>query len=704
MDGQKLFGEILCENGFLEQAQLDYLLAKQKDTPSSTLGQLCIDEGLLTRVDIQHLLKTYGKRIPLGQMLVESNIITVAQLEDATQLQKRKGGRIGDALVELRHLDDVQLCEALAKQHNIPIVLVANMRPTRGLRGVINPTYAAQREIVPISRIGRQLTLALVDPNMFSVAEELAAQNRCQVHIVLAPKSHVLTFFRKLYGKEPAEGHLKVPNWILAAQRGESEEELDELANSDLDMISPWEDMDVADDDEEFGDTEDTDGIEVLETDVIEETETAYSQTAGESPLITTIVQTIISRALALRSSDIHLERGPSGSSLRFRIDGLLHRFKLGQMQEGFQKNYRSVIARFKILSQMNITEKRRPQDGSFRMLIKRDGRLHNVDFRLSTVPGRFGEGMVIRLLDQRKAPRSLEGLGLSRQIQDRFGAVIGRPTGIVLVTGPTGSGKSSTLYAALRTIANPRLKILTAEDPIEYTHPGIFQTEVRDEIGNTFARYLRSFLRQDPDVIMVGEIRDSETAEMALRAAQTGHLLLSTLHSINSTASIQRLLDLHMEPSAIISTLNGVMAQRLLRLNCKHCLESYTPDGAVLADWFVLAPHVDWKRGRGCARCNQTGFNGRAAINEFWVPTDEQGLMINRGLSSGALRNEVLQTTPSLAEDALQKVFEGRTTLEEAMRAVPFEDVRHVREFGPERALKTFEESRALPPKKKSA
>jgi type II secretory ATPase GspE/PulE/Tfp pilus assembly ATPase PilB-like protein len=301
---------------------------------------------------------------------------------------------------------------------------------------------------------------------------------------------------------------------------------------------------------------------------------------------------------------------------------------------------------------------------------------------------------MVIRILDQRKAPKSLDSLGLSPLICREFLAVLSRPSGIVLVTGPTGSGKSTTLYAALRTLYSPRIKIVTAEDPIEYTHPGICQTEVNADIGNTFARYLRSFLRQDPDIIMVGEIRDAETAEMALRAAQTGHVLLSTLHSINSTASVRRLLDLEMDPNSITSTLNGVLAQRLIRRNCSQCSEPYTPDPKILRDWFGSSapPKVEWVHGRGCSACNDTGFSGRIAVNELWVPSPEEGILINKDAHAEDLRREALTHTKNLAEDALLKISAGESTLEEGLRLVPYEDIVDLRERGTARVLEELE------------
>ncbi|MEZ4649732.1 MAG: ATPase, T2SS/T4P/T4SS family [Candidatus Eisenbacteria bacterium] len=692
MNHEKKLGEILVENGLVTEAQLDEIVAYQRSHPGEPLGQICIDRHFVTRDDMQGLLRTYRKRLPLGEMLIRSGDIDQAQLAAARQIQDARGVRLGDALTELDMIDDVRLCEALARQFNLPVVSLETLAPPARVRGLINPKYAAQHQMVPISLLGSRLTVAMADPNLLHCANELSALTGFPVDVVLSPRSHVYAFYRKLYGKEPSK---ELARGTRTERLGLEQDE--SAAGETLDIGTsddPWAEPEEAESASLLGQAEA--GIEVLETDVAPQLRDFENvRTAEDSPVVQILVQTVISRALALGASDIHLERGPNGAGLRLRIDGVLHRYRLDDLDAPFQGNYRSVVARFKILAQMDITEKRRPQDGSYRMLIRRNGKLSNVDFRISTVPGRFGEGMVIRLLDQRRAPRSLESLGMTPHVRRAFVGALARPSGILLVTGPTGSGKSSTLYAALRTLASPKLKILTAEDPIEYTHPGIFQTEVNSDIGNTFARYLRSFLRQDPDVIMVGEIRDSETAEMALRAAQTGHLLLSTLHSIDSTATVQRLLDLEMEPNSIASSLNAVLAQRLIRRVCSACVESYVPSDEVLAEWFSGgAPQVDWKRGRGCTRCNQTGYSGRDAITEFWVPTPEEQILINKRTESDALRESALDHTSSLAEDALLKSMRGATTLEEAMRVVPFEDIRRTRERGPSRVLAEFRSS----------
>ena len=716
MAQDKKLGEILVDNGQLTSDQLDRVLDQQGEQPEVMLGQLCINLAYLTRDLVQSVLVSNQKRQSLGEMLRHANLVTDEQLAEAVEEQEGRGGRLGEILVRHGAVSEADLTAQLARQYNFPVVSLADTNPPRVVKNLINPVYAAQRQIVPISLVGNRLTVALADPSAGQVVHDLEHVTGLEVSAVLAVPSEIRRYYRKLYRRDPsdalgerganrtlaAKNEMNEPNFLDPAPplpeegeaptfkrggrfRNPAQGDASGYVETEVDL---W--ADLAEDEEiteEFDGIDMDDNIEVLETDT-EAPQSAYTESVEDSPVVQIIVQTIISRALALNASDIHIERNVKGALLRMRIDGVLHRLRLEKLEPAFQKNYRSIIARLKILCQMDITEKRRPQDGSFRMMIRRDGKLSNVDFRLASMPGRFGEGMVVRLLDQRKAPRSLEGLGLSPSICSRFMGVLQRPTGIVLVTGPTGSGKSSTLYAALRSLYSPKIKIVTAEDPIEYTHPGIVQSEVNADLGNTFARYLRSFLRQDPDIIMVGEIRDSETAEMALRAAQTGHLLLSTLHSINSTATIQRLRDLEMDANSISSTLNAVMAQRLIRRNCTDCEEAYRPGEEILDEWFSTAPEdLEFKRGRGCPRCNQTGFSGRMALNELWLPSSAEQILINKDVSSEELRRHALEHTMSLAEDALLKVYAGLTTLEEALRVVPYEDIVHLRGLGPARA-----------------
>jgi type IV pilus assembly protein PilB len=311
-----------------------------------------------------------------------------------------------------------------------------------------------------------------------------------------------------------------------------------------------------------------------------------------------------------------------------------------------------------------------------------RAGEEVKIDFRISIVPGYFGENVVLRVLDSRKAPKSIDELGFSVRINETSHKLLKRNTGILLVTGPTGSGKSTTLYGALMTCYRPGIKILTAEDPIEYVYEKITQCEVSPKIGNTFAKYIRAFLRQDPEIIMVGEIRDPETAEMAFRAAQTGHLVLSTLHTNDAVGSVTRLLDLDVDPSLIASCLLGVVSQRLIRKVCPDCKTQYKPSAELLKEFFDAPPSgIRWVKGTGCARCNHTGYSGRLAVAELWTPSDKDIILINKRQDVEALRNSSYQNTLSMAEDALEKLRAGKTNLEELIRTLPFSTISQFRQ-----------------------
>jgi type II secretory ATPase GspE/PulE/Tfp pilus assembly ATPase PilB-like protein len=676
--GQKRLGEWLVEGGHLTTGQLDQCLAQQKLNPGMAFGQVCVNLGFLKREQLDYLLTRFGKRLPIGEMLVQAGHLDHAQLHQALMTQKRDGGRVGEILLRLGLVKEDVLYGFLASQFNLPYVPVGGSTPQLGLRQFVGKAYAAQNRLVPVSLVGRRLTVAMSDPGLRGCAEELRRTTGLEIVPVLTSPSDLAAFFGALYGETLEEV-------LSGRQKGSAAAEPAGARNATAGKADASAERGAHDAAAETAVAAPAVDLEVVEEEKIDFAKSKYQATVEDSPVVQTLVQTIISRALTLGASDIHLEADVAGPRLRFRVDGLLREHPLGgQQDEVLRVNYRSVISRIKILAHMDIAEKRRPQDASFRMVTRRAGRVSTVDFRIATLPGRFGEGMVIRILDELKAPRALESLGLSPDVQAAFTALINRPMGIILITGPTGSGKSSTLYAALRTIHRPELKILTVEDPIEFTHPGIVQAEVNTALENTFARFLRAFLRQDPDVIMVGEIRDGETAEIAVRAAQTGHLLMSTMHTNNSTAAAQRLLDLHDDPNGLASVLVGVMAQRLVRKVCPKCMTQYDPAPATLREWFSEPPRdARWMRGRGCEACDGSGFSGRVIVAELWIPSAYEITLINRRASGEEIRKEALQRMPNLAEDALRKAQAGLTTLEEAFRVVPYEDIQHIRASG---------------------
>jgi type II secretory ATPase GspE/PulE/Tfp pilus assembly ATPase PilB-like protein len=676
-NSKKRLGDWLVEGGHLTPEQLESVLQEKSARPDVPLGQICVDQGFISTADLDYLLTRYGKRLPLGTMLVREGRISEDQLRQVLQIQRQNGGRVGEILLRLGLVPVEDLYEVLARQYNLPYLSVKGMQPDPKLRSLINPTYAARNRLVPISLLGRRLTVAISDPTGRGCAQDLHRATGLEIAPVLSAPADIEIHYRGLYGQELQDVLVTRP------------EERDSTGGFPEEPVAGPD----ADGNESLQNAAAPAGVdlEVLEEEELDFSRSRYVVQVEDSPVVQTIVQTIISRALTLNASDIHLEAEVSGPRLRFRVDGMLGEYTLGaKLDQAYRINFRSVISRMKIMGHMDITEKRRPQDASFRMVTRRAGKLSTVDFRLSTLPSRFGEGMVVRVLDELKAPRSLENLGLTPEVQEAFRVLIHRPMGIILITGPTGSGKSSTLYGALRTIYRPELKILTAEDPIEFTHPGIVQAEVNPVLENTFARLLRAFLRQDPDVIMVGEIRDSETAEMALRAAHTGHLLLSTLHTNNSTGCVPRLLDLCGDPNSLASALIGVMSQRLARSICTKCAEPYQPEPSLIEQWFSEPPAwARWMKGRGCEACHDSGYAGRVALAELWIPSAYDITLINRRASSEEIRAEALKRMMSLGEDGLLKALQGITTLDEILRVCPYEDVAYVKEHGVRPALR---------------
>jgi type II secretory ATPase GspE/PulE/Tfp pilus assembly ATPase PilB-like protein len=361
----------------------------------------------------------------------------------------------------------------------------------------------------------------------------------------------------------------------------------------------------------------------------------------------------------------------------------VLQELELDLLGETLSQHRGRIMSRLKILSKLDIAEKRRPQDGSFRARLERDGQATTVDFRISIIPSYYGESAVIRILDPRGLPQSVEALGLRVAVTARLRQLLRSSTGIILVTGPTGSGKSTTLFGALKSIYQPGIKILTAENPIEYVCDGFRQHEVDDRLGNTFAKYLRSFLRHDPDVIMVGEIRDSETADLAFRAAQTGHLVLSTLHTNDAISAIPRLLDLGVDSNLIASSLLGVLSQRLAREVCSECREPYAPPAELLQQTLGETPDdASWFRGPGCSACNYTGYRGRLILAELWTPNDADIVLINRGAPFDEIRASARKSTLAMADDVAEKLRLGRTNLEELIRALPHSALRQLRQI----------------------
>ena len=584
-----------------------------------------------------HLASAARARLPLGEVLVKSGAISQEQLQDALKQQKNHPGvRLGRLLVKLGFVGDDTVRQAISAQLDVPFVDLERMRIDPALGRLINHAYARRHSLVPVSSIGQSLTVCMDDPTEQSVVGELKRLTGYSISVVTASHESIKAAFARLYseslqgpGGGPIDGGV----------------------------------MDLEFDEESADDPRVNYGYEFKGADVI--------------------VQRLLALAIEQRTSDIHIETLSNRIGIRFRIDGLLQPPQLGELEPACNSLGREMVSRFKILAKLDIAERRRPQDGSFRVRLTHGDELITIDLRVSIVPSMHGESVVIRVLDKSRLPASIDGLGLPKRMVGQFGQLLKRTAGIILVTGPTGSGKSTTLYAALKTLYKPEIRILTAEDPIEYVYEQFSQCEVNDTIGNTFATYLRAFLRHDPEVIMIGEIRDSETAEMALRAAQTGHLLMSTLHTTTAVESVRRLRDLGIDANTIASTLAGVMGQRLVRRVCKECKAPYQPSKHFLDQLPFSAGLSRWElvKGSGCPSCNFTGYSGRCMVGELWVPTQDDAVLIAKEVPMDELAASTKASTFTMAECASELLNEGVTNIEELVRVMPFSAIREMLE-----------------------
>ena len=643
---QLQIGQWLLSQGLISQEQLDSALAAQADAPTYLpLGRILVEQKAISERQLSFALeRAGGKRLRLGEVLVRSGLLTQARLEHALGQQERLRLPLGQVLIKLGFITDPAMRQALGIQLNIPFVDLDRQEADPRLARLINANYARRHVLVPVAQAGETLTVCMDDPTNTSVIDELAASTGFVVNAITAAHDSIRRAFQRLYGQP-----IDTPSPVATSTLGLSE------------------------------------SIEISTSDGADAGEGAISgefvaeQIHGKSA--DAAVRHLLAVALDRRCSDIHLEMLSAGTHVRFRSDGVLREIDLGTMQDICDRGGAQVISRIKVLAKLDIAERRRPQDGSFRARIERSGQTENIDFRVSIIPGYYGESCVLRILDKKNAPTSLDSLGFSPAISNTFRQLLKRPAGILLVAGPTGSGKSTTLYAALMAVYRPEIRVLTAEDPIEYVYEQFTQSEVNERVGNTFARYLRAFLRHDPEVILVGEIRDEETAEMAFRAAQTGHLLLSTLHSNDSISTVSRLLDLNVDPNLIASSLLGVLAQRLVRCVCPKCRQKHEPAAELVREFFPTRPEsLTFYQGTGCAACNFTGYKGRTCIAELWAPDAEDMLLISKRASFDEIRVSATRTTVSMAQDVMDRLVNGRTSLEELIRLMPYSSVHEFR------------------------
>ncbi len=557
----------------------------------------------------------------LGQLLLWNKIITQEQLEEALKEQKKTNKRLGTILIEKGFVSEEVLNEFLSKQYGVKAINLSEIEiPKEAIEKV--PAQIARKYIlIPIGIKGNKIEIAISDPTNIFAIDEVRFATGMNVVPFLSNESAILKAIDKYYG---------------------TSKELDTLIDSLAEVTSS---INILSDEEE-------ENLEDLE------------EKSSEEPIIK-LANTILSKAVEMGASDIHLEPYEKDFRIRYRVDGKLNEFMK------LSKNIAPPLtSRFKIMAKLNIAEKRLPQDGRIR--IRSGGK--DIDLRVSTLPTVFGEKTVMRILDRSSVRVNLEELGFESADLNKYLKAIGAPYGMILVTGPTGSGKTTTLYASLNKINTQDINIMTAEDPVEYNIEGINQVQIKEEIGLTFAEALRSFLRQDPDVIMVGEIRDTETAEIAIRSALTGHLVFSTLHTNDAPSAIMRLADMGIERYLIASSLVLVLAQRLVRKICPFCKEEIkVPPIALEEVGFSKedARSVKIYKGKGCDKCNNTGYKGRIALYEVMPISNTLREMILSEASVSALREQAIKEGMStLRMSGLKKVKEGITTIEEVMNA----------------------------------
>ncbi|MCX8026334.1 MAG: type IV-A pilus assembly ATPase PilB [Thermodesulfovibrionales bacterium] len=576
----------------------------------------------------------------LGQLLIKANLITEAQLNEALRVQRLEGKRLGSVLVKLGYINEESLITFLSRQYNAPPINLTEQRVDTTLLKLIPYETAKRYQLIPVSKEGGALKIAISDPSNSLAIDDVKFITGMKVAVYVASESSILSAIEKYY----AQKDQKV---VLDNKMKQPGKKQDDVTVEDLTKVigSAMDDLTVIEDKEEAP-------IEQVDAPIVK------------------LVNGILMNALRSRASDIHIEPSEEMLRVRYRIDGVLQPVLKLPVK---MKN--AITSRIKIMSHLDISERRLPQDGRIKLKIGGD---KEIDFRVSTLPTIFGEKIVMRLLDKSNLQLELNKLGFDEKQLLDFLEAIEKPYGMILVTGPTGSGKTTTLYSALSHLNKPGVNIMTAEDPVEYNFFGINQVQMKEDIGLNFATVLRSFLRQDPDIILVGEIRDFETAEIAIKAALTGHLVLSTLHTNDAPSTITRLVNMGIEPVLISTSVILILAQRLARKICTSCKTEENVSEKVLLKLGCSPDEVkDMKCyiGRGCPECNNTGYRGRLAIHEIMPIKEEIKELILSGASAADIKKEAIRLGMStLRQSGINKIKQGLTTIEEVLR-VTFED-----------------------------
>ena len=627
--GKSKIGELLLRQGVIDEDQLKHAQSEHERT-GIALSKILVRLGMVSEEVLTNVLGVQMRnstRMRIGELLLKHGYITEAQLNRALEEQKKTGQRLGRILVTLGFMPEERLVEILSAQFEVPYVKLSNFNIDPDVHNYISEDVCRIYKIVPLFVTDKTLTIAMTDPTNMRVIDIVKFKAQMDVDIVMASEKDVMAAIDRTYTSSSQGDSLKA---LLNKAKEEGGDELE---------------------------TVDREAEQVQESDLTDE----------EGQQVVKIVTSLIQEAIARKASDIHLEPQETYLKLRYRIDGDL------QVQAPIPARLMSqIISRIKLLSKMDIAEKRKPLDGRFTVRYRGS----EVDLRVSSFPVSLRkrgvcEKIVMRILDPNSGQFPLKDMGFAPVMFKQFQDAINSPNGIVLVTGPTGSGKSTTLYASIREILDPTINISTMEDPVELNIDGVNQGQINPAAGFTFAAGIRALLRQDPDVIMIGEMRDKETSSMAIEAALTGHLVFSTLHTNDSAGSYPRLLEMGLEPFLVATVIKGILAQRLVRRICKHCKEpvEISPE---LRDELHLSPDMQFYHGRGCEHCDGTGYKGRCGIYEFLVPNEAVRNAVVKRASGEVIKQLAMKECGmiTLRMDGMQKALDGLTTIEQVLAA----------------------------------
>ena len=564
--------------------------------------------------------------VRLGEILVKESLITQDQLQKALEFQRANGGKLGTCLTKMGYITDDDITGVLSRQYGVPSINLKYYEIDPTVIRLIPQDTALRYQVVPLSRVGSVLTIAMTDPTNVFAMDDVKFMTGFNVEPVVASESAIGDAIARFYGGSHANGE-ELSNLMR------------DLVDEELELASDETEMDAA----------------------------SLEKAAEEAPIIK-LVNLILTDSVKRGASDIHMEPYETELRVRFRIDGMLQTVMTPPL-----KVKDAITSRMKIMAKLDIAEKRLPQDGRIMIKYKADGKKKELDFRVSTVPTLYGEKIVLRLLDKENLRLDMTKLGFEQESLTKFERSILKPYGMVLVTGPTGSGKTNTLYSSVARLNQVDTNIMTAEDPVEFQLGGINQVQMKEQIGLNFAAALRAFLRQDPNIILVGEIRDFETAEIAVKAALTGHLVLSTLHTNDAPSTISRLMNMGIEPFLVATSVNLICAQRLVRRICSNCKEELEVPPQVLLDAGYTEAEVKTTKiyhGKGCSVCNKGGYKGRTGLYEVMEINDELRELILVGASALELKKKAVeQGMLTLRRSGLVKMAAGQTTMEEVLR-----------------------------------